>query len=281
MDKRVSVLEELTDFSRITCGGTRTQIKLARPWQESLESIIKPESCPFEKGPKEEEKILIEGIPRGWWLLTNIFTPHLRHRLIIPDKCWPAEKLQKLGGFPEIKTALEIAEKAINSDGNNTEIALFMHVGRFAGQNLGHPHWHLMEARIRQPFEMKPKKMSRERLIKEEGNFFVVAGGARVGECLIVSEEKMEFNSGTIPKLAEIIEGIVELGNKKFLSSDKNLPPDFHVLIRIKGGYFRYADYCPILTFWGVPENVIAPLEGGPYTLPWPHETTAAYLRNE
>ena len=259
-------------FTLITGGGTRTTIKLSRPWQPPLP--LTPEQCPFCTKPQQE--LFLPHIPVGWRLLKNMFTPHRRHRLIIPEKCWDAEALQTLGGSTAIREALETVRLATKDD--RVEMAANIHVGESAGQNLGHAHWHLAEVRVRKPLALP--SLAPELLVREHGGFNIFAMGARAGECLIAQRgERLKFTEGTVKELALALEWIITRGNEKFLSTEGR-PPEFLVAIRISAdGYFRYADYCPILTVWGAPEYVFAPLEGGPITLPWPHELTAQYLR--
>lgn len=259
-------------FTTITGGGTRTAIKLSRPWQPPLP--LAPEKCPFCTKPQEE--ISIPGIPTGWRLLGNLFTPHRRHRLIIPSKCWDAEALQTLGGSTAIRDAVEIARLATADD--RVEMSTFIHIGQNAGQNLGHAHWHLMEVLVREPLAFT--EFSRELLVHQRENFEIFAMGARAGECLIVQRDKpLKFDENAVEEIAAALEWIVSRGNEKFRSTEGR-PPEFIVSIRISAdGHFRYADYCPILTAWGAPEYVFALFEGGPVTLPWPHELTAAHLR--
>lgn len=259
-------------FTKITGGGTRTAIKLSRPWQPSLP--IAPEKCPFCTKPQDE--IALPGIPNGWRLLPNIFTPHRRHRLIVANKCWDAEALQMIGGLTAIREALEITRLAIKDD--QVEMSAFIHIGQIAGQNLGHAHWHLMEVRVREPLTFS--EFFRELLVHQRENLEVFAMGAHAGECLIVQRDKqLKFNERTVEELAATLEWIITRGNEKFRSTEGR-SPEFIVSVRISAdGHFRYADYCPVLTMWGAPEYVFSPLEGGPVTLPWPHELTAAHLR--
>ncbi len=259
-------------FTVITGGGTRTAIKLSRPWQPPLP--IAPERCPFCTKPQEE--ISLPGIPAGWRLLSNLFTPHRRHRLVIPNKCWDAEALQTLGGFTAIRDAIEIARLATTDD--QVEMSTFVHIGQNAGQNLGHAHWHLMEVRVREPLAIAG--LSRELLVHQRENLEIFAMGARAGECLIVKRDKeLKLDKRVVEEIAATLEWIVSRGNEKFRSTEGR-PPEFIVSVRISSdGHFRYADYCPVLTVWGAPEYVFALLEGGPVTLPWPHKMTATHLR--
>lgn len=270
------------DFVWTLAGGTRQAVKLARPWQQPLEKLAEATrtNCPFCK--KKEENINLPGIPDGWVLKPNIFTPHRKHRLIVPSECWPAEKLQCLGGEEEIVKALEICRLATVND--NMEIALVTHIGWHTGQNLGHLHWHICDAQVRQPFVNRISAFNSDRIVARFEEFTLLAGGEKPGQVQILPNGEgkyMDFNSGTIPWLARAIHWIVELGNKKFVSSDQGLPPEFAITVRISADHvLRYASYCPQLAMVSPAfHHTVAAFEGGPSPMPWTHETTAAYLR--
>jgi len=271
-EKSEVIFEKLPGgLNRVTAGGTRNSIKLSRPWQPPLP--YNPKKCPFCTKPQEE--IPLPGIPNGWKLLPNIFTPHRRHRLVIPDKCPAPDFTQTLGDFEGILQALEVARLAIQND--DVEMTLFCHVGQMAGQNLGHLHWHLMEVRAIQPLNLG--LLPTATLVKRIENLDINAAGARAGECVIYFRETIEpFDETTVGKIAKALHWIVCSGNEKFESTEGR-SPEFCVSVRIGADKtLRYADDCPILNTWGATEYVFAPLEGGPITLPWPHETTAEYL---
>ena len=258
-------------FTFVTGGGTKTAIKLSRPWQVTLPIV--PEKCPFCTKPREE--ISLPNLPAGWRLLWNLFTPHRRHRLAIPSTCWDAKTLQTLGGCAGIREALEVFRLAIKED-HGVEMATFVHVGQCAGQNLGHAHWHIMEVRVKEALAVG--HFAPELLVSRNDMLDIVAAGARTGECLIVPRTKTSFDE-CVEAIAASLEWIITRGNKKFLSSEGRLP-EFIAAVRIgANGQFRYADYCPILNMWGGTEYIFAPLEGGPVTLLWPHELTAQHLR--
>jgi hypothetical protein len=262
-------------FATTTSGGSRTSIKLSRPWQTPFP--IDPDNCPFcnEVAPKP----LLRDNPPGWRIRDNKFTPHKHHRLIVADKCWGENMLQTLGGYEKIREVMNTANKA--TIGESTEFALFVHIGNSAGQNLGHIHWHLMEVAVRKPLSTAIRMYEPELLVHEQNGMSIFATGTRAGECLTLSKnKKLEFGDNSIPDIAATIDWIVSVGNNKFRSV-QGRTPDFSVTVRIsKYRKFRYANYCPILNMFGAPENVIAPLEGGPITLPWPHKITAEYLRD-
>ncbi|MBI4120978.1 MAG: hypothetical protein HY457_01860 [Parcubacteria group bacterium] len=269
-------------FARLVSGGMRNEIKLSRPWQRPLP--IAPEKCPFCTKPQEE--LPLPGIPFGWRLIPNLFTPHARHRLIIPDGCWDEPKLQRLGGFSGIFQALQTARLVIDNDmaeRGGVEMAVFIHVGQSAGQNIGHPHWHIAEVspektlKTRTDFERDLPAL----FVHRDQGLQVAALGARAGECLIVptSIYNPTFETVTAASVAAVLEWLITRCNEKFASTEGR-PPEFTVLVRISAdGKFRYADYCPILSMWGAMEYALAHFEGGPITLPWPHQVTAEHLR--
>src|SRR3989338_5700391 len=214
-------------FTTVTAGGTRNAIKLSRPWQPPLP--LAQEKCPFCTKPQEE--ILLPGMPEGWRLLPNIFTPHRHHRLAIPKECWDSEKLQTLGGLARIREALEIFRLAIKED-RGLEMATFAHVGWSAGQNLGHMHWHIMETRIRKPFSAK--QFAPELLVQHGDALDIIAAGARSGECLLVPHMEMNFDKA-VEALAISLDWIVQRGNEKFRSTEGR-PPEVMVAARVRAG---------------------------------------------
>src|SRR3989344_770445 len=92
-------------------GGTRTAIKLDRPWQNDI--VVNPETCPFCTKQQNE---IPEFSNTEWGVLNNAFTPFDYHLLIIPRTCWPKEKLRMLGGREKIQAALEIALNIANKE---------------------------------------------------------------------------------------------------------------------------------------------------------------------
>ncbi|MDO8582340.1 MAG: hypothetical protein Q7S16_05725 [bacterium] len=261
--------------SWVTGGGTRTAVKLSRSWQRPLAECFKQSACPIETKP--QEPIVLPDIPEEWLLLPNPMTPHRRHRLVVPARCWVAEDLQILGGEAAIVSALKIVRIATTND--DVEMAAFMHVGQLAGQNMWHPHWHLKEVRVREPLEVIGWQSS-ERFIVGTEEFAIYAEGIRAGQCLVVPKRRTVFTAPNIQKLAKLLSDFISRMNEKWKSTE-GLPPEFSMVIRLAPDHtFRYASYYPILNHWGAPEYVMAPFEQGPFTLPWPHEVTAAYLRS-
>lgn len=283
--------ERISEFlpggrNKTIAGGTRTRLNLKRPWQMPLSDIIKPATCPFETKPQDEYFVNLPGIPKDWKVLTNPYTPHLDHLLVIPEKCWDAEKLSLLGGPVNIFFAFQACQIALSHfhSGDGKEMAILVNVGWLGGQNLGHPHFHLFDAEVEAPLE--PEEAVRvinpmEIIGDDGGTFLVTTGGAGTGECLILPRRKILFEK-CLSALATMLGDTVGLCRDKFRSTDKGLPPDFSVVVRIAGdGSLRYASYRPFLAPWGALQYVVAPLEGGSIVLQWPHGVTARYLRGE
>lgn len=274
---------------RILYGGTRTKIKLSRPWQPPLADIVRPRECPFCTKP-QEEFALPDDMPSGWKLLPNPFTPHRDHRLLIPSGCKSAEWLEHWGGVKNFEEAFRIVSAVLCQDAAATEsgvipeTTLLVMVGYLAGQNLGHPHLHLFSSDVDWPqsyISLHDYAAHNPGAVVGQNEVWVVAaGGARSGECLIIPRREQSF-AAVASSLAKVVSQLIELGNEKFRSV-QGMSPHWGLVVRIaSGGTFRYAGYSPTLHLWGPLQYMAVPLEGDPIVLPWPHETTAAYLRGE
>jgi hypothetical protein len=266
------------NVSSITGGGTRNKLQLKRPWQGSLGDLVRPAVCPF--CTKIEPGVPVERIPDGIRMLENPFTPHRQHKLIIPRACMREDQLRRLGGQEVIRAIFDTAALAI-AQGifHGGELAFFAHIGRTAGQNQGHLHWHCKETLPKTPFT-RPTNIDPEVVVFRSNGFTVAAMGAHAGECFVMPNRDLEFQRSTVRgDLAIILSQLIDLGNKKFVS-EEGRTPDFMLTVRVSArGIFRYANYLPILTMWGGTEHVLAVVEGAPFTLPWTHELTAQHLR--
>ena len=284
---------------RSIAGGTRTTIKLSRPWQEE----IKPHkgNCPF-CDPNDPARIQYFEEADGWWLRQNIFTPYPFHQMVVPAKCWEPNELRTLGG-EKIATALGIALDTVQKC-KAPSVFITVHIGSLAGQNLPHLHWHIVQYNM---FDSRTSvgedmlgryfhldvpegiswKLRRPDLVLFQNLVFTaVVGGVRAGQCFILQSTRPEIRgnkdlycSASLHCLAESIYKIVSLYNKKFLSTEV-LPPDFNIAISCYDGSIQYALYTPILNHWGSAEQA-ALYEKCHITLPWPHETTALYLKSD
>lgn len=271
-----TVIENLPSGVTIAYGGTRTSIKVDRPWQVDIK--IDPTTCPFED--KEEANLAYHPQDGGWRVLDNRYTPFEHHRLIIPEACWTAEQLRILGGEEKIAAVLTVVNDLMTSE--PTGFWLGVHVGPLAGQNVGHLHYHLL-------VPLSPLSRSTENdvvayaqsrnpslVICEAEDFKVVAGGCKAGQCFIVPKCEIELSAQTT-SLAKLLNYIITLYNDKFRSL-QGLTPDFAIGIEFSRGKMRYGCYTPVLTNWGFTEY-FGLIEGSPLILPWPHEESARYLR--
>lgn len=251
-------------------GGTRTAVKLDRPWQVDIE--INPETCPFCTKPQE----ILED-HGSWIVLPNTFTPYPTHRLIIPRVCLPKGGLRTLGGSQGITTALGIAETTISKIGR-PQMLHSVHCGYQAGQNLPHLHHHVLDNDFP---GFKSHDASDEVLrltdvvetrILTKGGITVVAGGHRAGQCYVVPTGDFIFQTD----VGEVLFRLIQMFAEKF-KSKQGLPPDFMFSSRFRNGEFVYGKFIPILNNWGTTEYHA--LEGEqPFTLPWPHEKTVRHL---
>lgn len=282
----MGTIETLPGGIRILSGGTRSSIKLSRPWQKSFAELgfINVETCPFEPGALGDRPRSIFPDTPGWLALWNSFTPWPYHRLIIPEFCFGEEKLQRLGGAGEIFSALRIA-CSIMDERPDEAWDLGVHVGPYAGQNLGHFHWHLVghgpdawagDTTLHLTAIMDEARRS-PLVVAETSMLRVVAGGVLAGECLFVPKfVGVQFES-YLGDLASIIETVVDLGNQKWRSTE-GLPPNFVLSLGIEGRFLEYGSYIPKLNHGGFPEYNGMLFRTSPFTLPWPHKVTHQYL---
>lgn len=263
-------------FSRIISGNTRDKININRPWQPEPPPID-PTTCPFCTKP--QNVVEVPGVPSDWRVIKNLFTPHNNHYLLIPETCEGLNEavLRSFGQPSNIERVLHTASLTIAHEKLSTsEMALFVHVGYSAGQNLGHTHWHLMQILIEKPLSCV--ELPREVFVKRIGGLEIFAAGARSGQCLILPARQMCFGNH-INSISEVLEWIIKRGSEKFRSI-QGKQPEYIVSLRISiRGNLRYASYIPILNMWGALEYAFYPLENSPISMPWTHKTTAEYLR--
>ena len=92
-------------------GGTRTVIKLDRPWQSDI--VVSKETCPFCTKPQKDVRVVDLGDGGSWRVIENVFTPYPFHRLVIPSECWSKEDIRNLGGRSKIYGALSLAMEEV------------------------------------------------------------------------------------------------------------------------------------------------------------------------
>lgn len=268
-------IEKVSNCISTASGGTRTGIKFSRPWQTDI--VVDPAVCPFET--KEEAEIPGFRKEHGWRFLGNKYTPFPFHRLIVPETCWPKERLRVLGGEDEIGSAFRIVQDVLL--GEARELWLGIHIGPSAGQNIAHAHYHLLEPLERMWPELQGDitvhfKDSPNVLFKGS-QLRAVVGGCRSGQCFIVPEnDSMTLTSETAREIASLLSRIINLYSKKFKST-QGLPPDYIVGFKFSGLKVQYGFYIPILHNWGFVEY-FGMLEGTPFILPWSHKETLGHL---
>lgn len=254
-------------------GGTRTAVKLNRPWQTDI--MVDPNTCPFCTKP---QTVLKEC--GNWLVLENAFTPFPFHQLVIPKECWPVTMIRNLGGEENLSDALRIVWRIIEQQGRD-QMLHSVFSGYLAGQNVPHLHHHVLENTF-------PGFVSRDvskevietagdpaRILFEEGGFRVTVGGLRAGQCYIVPTES-ELTANPAIRISKVLIRIIDLYADKF-RSDRGLPPDYQVALRFRGGKLAYGFYLPVLNHWGATEYLGVTGEQ-PVILPWPHEETVRHL---
>lgn len=262
---------------RTVGGGTRNAIALNRAWDEY--PSFDPAECPFCRDPTREQSVF--PVEHGWRVLPNPFTPFAYHRLVIPESCWPLQKLRVLGGRTEIERALEIIVQTIRFE-KWEDVRAGIHVGSLAGQNIGHAHYHVVRP-IETPSFSEVGTHLRTTYdpnltLSETDMLTVSVGGIRAGQVLLVANgEPRTCTVDNLQHLADRLSWVIELGAKKFLSAQGN-PPQFMVGLSFVQDRFDWGYYMPILSQVGFPDY-FSMMEGWPIVLPWAHALTAAHLK--
>jgi diadenosine tetraphosphate (Ap4A) HIT family hydrolase len=267
------VIDSLPNGLLVASGGTRTEIKLSRPWQSDIR--VDPSTCPFET-PTQSEIARWEQ-SGGWRLLKNLFTPHDWHVLLVPFSCWPPSQIRTLGGMERIAAALHIVTEVL---GNMPleEYWLGVHIGPLAGQNIGHLHYHLIKP-LSGPAGNPPASgvvewMKNSRLtLLEDSELKTVLGGLRAGQCFVFPAGASKVTSGA---LAAALDRLIGMYSASFMSRE-GLPPDYSIAVKFVGAEFQYATLVPILNHWGFTE-FMGLLENRPIILPWPNDESLRQL---
>lgn len=260
---------------RITtaAGGTRTAIKLSRPWQKEM--VIDPTTCPFCTKP---QTVLEEC--GNWLVLQNTSTPFPFHQLVIPRECWPVAMMRNLGGEKNLSDALQIVWRIVEQQGRD-QMLHSVFSGYLAGQNVPHLHHHVLEntfpdfQSLDATREVYQAASDLNLILFQEDGFRVAVGGLRAGQCFIVPL-KSESMADQAIRISRILTRLISLYADKF-RSDQGLPPDYQVALRFWGGKLAYGFYLPILNHWGATEY-LGLMGEQPVILPWPHEETVKHL---
>jgi diadenosine tetraphosphate (Ap4A) HIT family hydrolase len=256
-------------------GGTRTGVKLSRPWQPAIGDIINQSGCPFCNRLQTE----VSCANPKWRTIRNTNTPHRWHFLIIPKVCSDASSLMSLGGQEGVEDVFQIVQDLIVAHDLHEEVALFVHVGVFAGQNLGHLHWHLTPAVTSEEFRPEMDSYDSSQVISRGDNISVAADGLRAGQVIFALGQQTTF-SIVATELAATITSTIERG-QEVLRSTQGHQPHFNLTVRIGAdGQVHFATYIPIVNFWGG-SDLVGMLEGGPVALPWTHGETAELFQGD
>lgn len=282
MEENQAVFYDWPNGRRSVAGGTRISIKLDRPWQVPVKVPTDPANCPFCDGKKKTLKHFDE--EGGWRLVENAFTMYRVnggvHDMLIPDACWPVEKLWDLGGEKSLAAAFRIIQEEVE---NHKERILFInfHIGYQAGQNVPHLHFHIVQYLFdAHPLEPMPglhaayENEYKHLILSEDERWIFGIGGAKAGQCFMLPKAR-----NTLPELAGNLHAMVSLYNRKF-KSVQGLMPDFNVSVVMVDGRVLHGLYTPILNNWGAAESLVGYYSGAPMSLPWAHEKTVEYLRS-
>lgn len=258
----------------VLSGGTRTAVKVQRPWQPKL-VFPQPGQCRFCLGQPEAGEY---SPAEGWRILPAAYTPHAFHRLLLPTSCWVEDRLRSLGREEALATVLRLALADIEQQRPQLfPTWVLAHVGYGAGQNVVHLHWHLVELGS-EPEHLSLDERSFFELINSK-QFRVGAHGVRAGQMLIVPQPDVRFSAKTFfqdevlrQELAQRMAWLVWLFNEKFHF------PDYSIILALLGQEDWYVRYTPILNQWGGGE--VAAIDAGtPFVLAWPHEETVKFLQ--
>lgn len=276
------------------CGGTRTSVKVDRPWQPKM-VFPTPNPCPFCTKKQEDEYMHCPDDYFYFKTFQNSNTPFPYHRLLIPTRCWEERELRNLGGRDALGLALECAFKEVlRTRPRVYPTWIYTHIGYGAGQNLTHNHWHLCGA----PTEPKPLAIDGETLfafsqafadkssqvILSFGQFVTaIVHGVRAGQVIIaphsvgaggiITTNNFVTNPYVQKNVFDTTHQIVNLFNQKFNY------PDYCLFVALNSETDWHIRYIPILNNWGGSE--FAALDyGTPFVLPWPHSETVKFLKS-
>lgn len=271
------------------CGGTRTTVKVDRPWQPKM-VFPTPNPCPFCTKKQEDEYTYH---PEDYFhckTFQNSNTPFPYHRLLIPAVCWDEWTLRNLGGEDILKMMLSCALQEVKRTKEKFyPVWIFTHIGSGAGQNLTHNHWHLLapptDPKIFLKYDALGLIVSGEDILWRSWRLTVAVSGVRAGQTFIgptrpkvngirtLSARDVLENPSLFSELMEETYKLVMLFNDKFLN------PDYCLLLALNSEDDWHIRYTPILNNWGGSE--FAALDyGTPFVLPWPHSETVKFLKS-
>jgi len=283
IEEKGVILYHWPNGHKSVAGGTRTEIKLDRPWQ--VEVKVDPATCSFCASTRNDIASFKE---EGWRLIENSSTPYRVndgiHRMLIPSACWSIEELRNLGGTDKLRAAFKIIQAEVEKHPDKV-LCINFHIGYAAGQTVPHLHFHIVQYLLDGIPDIDFSWMLRcncrtmeqyQRLILFRSKFGIfVIGGIKAGQCFIIPNEYGQ----TLPQLSDDLSTLVSLFNRKFRST-QGLMPDYKVSLVMMQGYVLHGLYTPVLNHWGGAEELALYEPNMPIALPWPHEKTIEYLKS-
>ncbi|MEK7641191.1 MAG: HIT domain-containing protein [Patescibacteria group bacterium] len=278
-------------------GGTRTAIKLDRPWQSDI--VVNKETCPFCTKPQKDVKQKDLANCGSWRVIENAFTPYPFHRMVIPTECWSKEELHGLGGQDKIRGALHMATEEIAANAEKT-IFITLHVGALAGQNVTHLHYHVVAYKFddngESPVMHKLHELYDGRydhtgplnhlVVSSNSVLQLAAGGLRAGQFFLFPTGQNPLDvvddwgrTVVCSEIAGFLNMLITTMNEKFRSV-QGLPPDFKISLMFQEGKFRHGLYVPILNHLGSAEEMAMYEDSCQITMPWTHEATVEHLKS-
>ena len=204
------------------CGGTRTSVKVDRPWQPKM-VFPTPNPCPFcTKQQEDEYKYFQDDYCFNFKAFQNSNTPFPYHRLLIPTECWDEKTLRDLGGKSVLKIVLRCALEEIKRTRKGLfPTWIYTHVGYGAGQNLTHNHWHLCGAPTEPNWLMSTEEAPDNIVLDTNDDFLTIVCGVKAGQVLIGNKKEWTISSlltnhQRLSKLIYQVYFVVNLFNKKF-----------------------------------------------------------------
>lgn len=268
-------IHEFIPGIRTFSGGTRTIVKIHRPWQPKLRFPEVREAC--ELCVKQDDGEHHPG--RGWKVFPNLYTPSPWHSLLIPDRCWPEDRLRALDGEDGLARALIYGLREPDRlEKPRFPLWLQAHIGYGAGQNFPHYHWHVYPPPDAPRSFVPPvlASLASNQMLWSHGPFTTAICGVRAGQALIyahngISATRLYEDDQFVTQLATEIHQVVTRFNQKFLY------PDYQLQLAITNKHEWHVRYTPILNNWGASEFA-AIEQGTAFILPWPHEETVKFL---
>ena len=277
-----SVVTTYHDGYKTLNGHTRAGVKLSRPVEAGTMWDSAKTKCPFHRA---DEQSLAEYGGEGGVIrvLGNRFTPHHKHRLIIPKACTDEEFVRTLGGPAFLTRSLEIIGELAGREPEEWVFAA--HVLR--GQNVPHLHWHLYAYHPEEEVDLKREaawtvhEENSNLVLWTTEEFEVVARGTKVGQLMIVPMPLLnEVGPWPSPfkEVAHSLHAIIQLTNEAF-RSPQGERPRYSVTGRIgKDGRIRYVTYVPDLQMYGCSDDA-ADFNGTARSRAWSPEETADHLK--